>query len=462
MRMLAKMSSEAKASRNLSGRTASESKIFCDTLFEMLENSLNQMMTVEQTKAMNEVLIPFKMKELPLRKHHYGRFPTGGVRNWLVKRAYDLGFDVELHGQYDRFAKDWTFRNSDNRIDRIGKKYQWIAFHEIMGILADNYKYEDDSANEGSGGYELFHGTWQSFLRNINPSMIARAKSVDSENADDSREAEKQKWYKEEQFDNWEYSGTNESWASMIRDLPDPVSLIQKLDDDGIEWLTLNNSRSWDEPKDIGKEKHEYKLLKHDVFLAADAILVKQQDKEKAIQSLDGRVLWDGVEIPTDDWQYLVNREKYWSPAYKDVYRDRQGCSDSIDGLDVPYFYSCEKACGHIEGDSSGTIRNYSIPCRLLFEGMGMEYDSHDGQYLDKDGNIVAVTYGYDQILVKKEPLLRFLEQSGLAILWIVRGEKRVYISGGMGCQCVYAPCGVYYLDDNNVPEGVLRTYKRV
>ena len=81
------------------------------------------------------------------------------------------------------------------------------------------------------------------------------------------------------------------------------------MDDDGIEWLTLNNSRSWDEPKDIGKEKYEYKLLKHDVYLAADAILVKQQDKEEAILSLDGRDLWNGVELPTDDWQYLVNRE---------------------------------------------------------------------------------------------------------------------------------------------------------
>ena len=461
MRKLAKIMSEAKAIRNLSGRTASESKTIHDRLFETLENSFNQMMTIEQSKAMNEVLIPFKMKELPLQ-NHYCRFSTGEVRNWLVKRAYDLGYDANLHGNYDRFAKDWTFRNSDNRIDRIGKKYQWIAFHEIMGILADNYKYKDDDANNGAGGYELFHGTWQSFLRNINPSMIARVNNVDRDDPDDSREIEEQEWYKDEEFDNWKYSGTNESWASMVRDLPDPVSLIQKLDDDGIEWLTLNNSRSWDEPKDIGKEKYDHNLLKHDVFLAADAILVKRQDKERAIQSLDDRILWDGIEIPTDDWQHLVNREKYWSPAYKDVYRGRQGWSNSIEGLDVSYIYSCEKACGYIEGDCSGTIRNYSIPCRLIFEGIGMEYDSHDGQYLDKDGNLVAFTYGYDQILVKKEPLLQFLGQRGLAILWIVRGEKRVYISGGMGCQCLYAPCGVYYLDDNNVPEGVLKTYKRV
>ena len=54
---------------------------------------------------------------------------------------------MELHGRYDRFAKDWTFRHSEDRIDRVGKKYQWIAFYEIMGILSDNYKFKDDYAS---------------------------------------------------------------------------------------------------------------------------------------------------------------------------------------------------------------------------------------------------------------------------------------------------------------------------
>lgn len=462
MKELARIICKEKAVLILKRQKGPKEDSIKDTIFELLCNETEKLMSEEQKKALYDVMIPFKIRELPLKQHHYGRFPTEGVRNWIVKRAYELGFDVNLHGDYDRFAKDWTLHNYDNRIDRIGKKYQWIAFYEILGILADNYKYKDDYANEGSGGYELFHGTWQFFLRNINPSMIAKVKSVESEEADDSMVTEEHEWYNEEQFDNWKYSDTYESWASMIRDLPDPVSLIQKLDDYGTEWLTLNNSMSWDEPKDIGKEKYEYNLVKHDVYLAADAILVKQQDKEKVIQSLDGRDLWDGVNLPTDDGQHLVNREKYWSPAYKDAYRYRQGWANSLDGLDVPYYYSCEQACGHIEDDQSGTIGKYSIPCKLLFEGMGMEYDSHDGQYLDKDGKLVAFTYGHDQILVRKEPLLRFLEKSGLSILWIVRGEKRIYISGGMGCQCMYAPCGVYYLDDNNLPEGILRTYKRV
>lgn len=462
MKTLAVYYSEVKAREIINRRPLSNNNHFWDGLLKSIIESISRMMSEEQNKAMNEVLIPFKAKELTLSNHHFERFPTDGVRNWLVKRAYDLGFDVNLHGRYDRLAKEWTFRYSDKRIDRIGKKYQWIAFHEIMGILADNYKYEDDYANDGSGGYELFHGAWQSFLRNINPSMVAKERVVYTGLSGESVEGGDQKWYNEEQYTNWNYSGTDISWASMIRDLPDPVSLIQKLDDDGIEWLALNNSSSWDEPKDIGKEKYEIKLKKHDVSLFADAILVNQKDVESAIRSLEGRNLWEGVELSTDDWQYLVNREKYWSPAYQDVYRDSKGWSNTIKRLDVPFIYTCEQACGHIEGDCSGTISRYSIPCRLLFEGMGMEYDSQDGQYVDKNGNLLAVAFGYDLLLAKKEPLLRFLEQNELSILWIVRGEKRVYVSGGMGCLCEYDPCGVYYLDSNNIPGGVLNTYKRV
>lgn len=383
MKKLVRMVSEGKAVRELNGQTVP--KTYRDKLFDTLCQGIEKMMTEEQLMAMNEVMIPFYVKEIPLRKRYYRRFETNGVRNWLVKRAYEIGFDVELHGRYDRFAKDWTFRNSEGgRIDRVGKKYQWIAFHEIMGILSDNYKFNNDYANEGSGGYELFQGTWQSFLRNINPSMILREMVVDLGLSDNEDETGNQKWYRDEKYDNWNYSDSDEAWTSLLRDLPDPISMIQKVDDCGMEWLTLNNSNSWDEPKDIGVEKYHYKLKRHSVAIYIDAILVKLQDLEEAIRSLDNRNLWGEAEFPSDDWQYLINREKYWSPAFKNVYRSKDDWADSIKGLNVPFIYTSEKACGHIEGDKSGTIRSYSIPCRRLFEGLEMEYAAHDGRYIDK------------------------------------------------------------------------------
>ena len=455
--------SKYKARIILKKQTISNTNSVQDTLFEKMYKSLEQMMTEEQIKAVNEVIIPFYIKQLPLQPYRYSnRFPTDGVRNWLVKRAYELGFDVNLHGSYDSFAMKWTYRHSDDRIDRVGKKYQWIAFYEIMGILSDNYKIEDSYANDGAGDYELYHGAWQSFLRDINPSMIARDKNVSTESLDNKLIAEKNIWYNNESYENWDYSSSDESWVSLIDDLPDPVSMIQKVDDEGIDWLTLNNSASWNEPKYIGKEEYQYKLKKHTVSIYVDAILVKEKNIRQAIKSLCKKNLWGRFEAPFDDWQYLVNREKFWSPAYEDVYRSKTEWTNCIDEFDIPFMYTSEKACGHIEDDKSGTISQYSIPCKMIFEGLGMEYDVHDGQYLDKNGNVVAITYGYDQILVKKRPLLKLLHDNSLGILWIVRGVKRVYVSGGMGCLNECNPCGVYYLDDDENPDGFLKMYKRV
>lgn len=428
----------------------------------LLFGLIEKMLTEEQLRAINKVMIPFKIKQIPLSKHCYYRFPAEGVRNWLVKRVYELGYDADLHGHYDQFAKNWTFGHSENRIDRIGKKYQWIAFHEIMGILADNFKYEDSYANDGRGGYEIFHGPWQSFMRNINPSMIVRENSIDDCQYEDKTDIEPSEWYNEESFDNWNYSCSDESWTSMIKDLPDPKTMIQKIDDEGVEWLTLNNFKSWDEPKEIGKEKYEHKLKKHYVSLFVYALLVENKNLGKAVRDLDGRDLWGWVELPDDDWQYLVNREKFWSPAYKDVYRNSEDWDKTINGLNEPYICAYEQACGHIEGDTSGTISSYSIPCRKIFEGLGMEYDSQDGRYIDRGGRLIAFTNGRSRIFVRKEPLIDFLEKNGLAVLWIVRGEKRVFISGGMGCLSEHNPCGVYFLDLNKNPQGVLRSYKRV
>lgn len=109
------------------------------------------------------------------------------------------------------------------------------------------------------------------------------------------------------------------------------------------------------------------------------------------VKDLSGRNLWEGIELREDSWQYLFNREKYWSPAYKDVYRHDIDHYDSIKGLSVPFMYSSEKACGHIERDKSGTIEKYSIPCLFLFEELGMCYDSIDGRYVDSEGNLYCI-----------------------------------------------------------------------
>ena len=55
---------------------------------------------------------------------------------WVANRAFDLGWTKNI------FPNDTTIddnRIRGGRIERVGKKYQWIAFHELLARLADSF-----------------------------------------------------------------------------------------------------------------------------------------------------------------------------------------------------------------------------------------------------------------------------------------------------------------------------------
>lgn len=60
------------------------------------------------------------------------------LANVATKRVFEYGYDFELFGEYDNSVKMNEIRNI-NYIERIGKKYQWIATYELLAKLYDNY-----------------------------------------------------------------------------------------------------------------------------------------------------------------------------------------------------------------------------------------------------------------------------------------------------------------------------------
>ncbi len=64
---------------------------------------------------------------------------------WICNKAYGLGWDYNKHGKFDE-----VFHSRDcspSTIERIGKKYQWLAYHEYLCNLADNYHYDGMFSN---------------------------------------------------------------------------------------------------------------------------------------------------------------------------------------------------------------------------------------------------------------------------------------------------------------------------
>jgi hypothetical protein len=85
---------------------------------------------------------------------------------WIARRAIELGWTKE------RFPRDHNRGGEtrrSGRIERIGKKYQWIAYHELIARLADNFwlhlEYEEEPARRFDTPVDL------SFLRDFEPTL---------------------------------------------------------------------------------------------------------------------------------------------------------------------------------------------------------------------------------------------------------------------------------------------------
>lgn len=72
--------------------------------------------------------------------HSYANPPLKKKCRWFLHdRIQKLGWNVEDFQYYDNIISSYSFsRHNDNtKIDRYGKKYSWIAYYELAGILDD-------------------------------------------------------------------------------------------------------------------------------------------------------------------------------------------------------------------------------------------------------------------------------------------------------------------------------------
>jgi hypothetical protein len=77
----------------------------------------------------------------PLRDWNASGFDDRIARRYVLKRVLELGFDTTLD---DARRYDPRVGRSRPPIERLGKKYQWIALHEFLGFLSDHYHPKPD------------------------------------------------------------------------------------------------------------------------------------------------------------------------------------------------------------------------------------------------------------------------------------------------------------------------------
>ena len=408
---------------------------------------LKELLNEEQTNYLNDTVIPYFDRKLNIE-----HFNAWSIRYWIVKRVFELGYNKELHGEYDSSVRNYNdYSRHENKIERIGKKYQWIAFYEILATLADNYKLKDGWGSDSK--YEFYKGTWQNYLRNIDPAYITKNKD---ENEDKVGKIVKE-WWEDEGYFQWNHPDAE--WVQTTDDLIPPENIIQKQDTQGDEWLRLQYYITWREPKKIGKDQYEGR--RKEIWYMLQGYLVKKTEKQKIINYLTKQNFF-GRWMPenNDDFSSLFNREKFWSPAYLDTYKGNKKIWSPIRDTNYKVIVANESAKGLIESDKSGANQSYNIPCKFIFEGMGLQYAPIDGDLINLDGKIIVTNNSSRGILIKKKELMQFLEENNLDIVWTILGEKFSFIDSRQEESYFKAPCGIYYFE-NGLLKGEMNMYDR-
>jgi hypothetical protein len=400
--------------------------------------------------------------------------------NIVIKRIFDLGYNADIHGEYDHWMANRSVSRHDSINERIGKKYQWISMHELLAQLADNYKMRDDSSWPDKNEVN-FEGPWEPYVRDVDPSNTAICYTEEIPT--------------EQKYENWNVS--NNQWVKISEDLPDPKNLFLA---DKNKWVLLNGFYQWDEPKELGQEK--YSSPSKELFYILNSYFVPLEQYEVVSQWL-GKQNLGGRWLPEKGERYeLLNREFAWAPSFKffldsryfnglekhqlseektleEIVEEKPGLvlkvtngkDEIIDEIRIPpqKIYKKEKK---IIGDIFYTVTSRYLyererdlsdekklhcsikkPCLMLFEYFKLKYKKYENCLYTPTDELACVDLG-GKLYFRRDLMDIFLKANNLSFLWTLLGEKNIVKPdySGKRPHSKLTISGIYtYFSDNNI-----------
>ncbi len=353
----------------------------------------------------------------------WAQFKPNDLSNYACKLIFEkYGYNVEKHGLFDHHASS-DDRHS-NKIERIGKKYQWIALYEILARLADNHKMCDETIGWGDEqGYIYYQGPWHSHIRNIDPTML-------SENI---KKREGVTIPSVPFYSNWQESEAE--WLVSDKNLPNPVQLI-----DSNGFFTLEHHNSWQQPIPLGIDKQNFP--RKTLWYQIRSYFVVESEFDELVNWLQNQHFM-GRWLPESRGSGRVFcREYYWSPAYKDLDKPYYGGQEWQEILRERRNQYCEDVVASVlpttewhsweAPEDSGDSISFLAPRPIMFDGMKLNYSNLPGEWHDANGQIVCcdpsvTNRDVSTLIVQKSQFQQYLTDNKLKVVWTCLGRKEVH-----------------------------------
>ena len=353
----------------------------------------------------------------------------------------EYGYDPKVFALFDR--KNSSQDRSHSKIERIGKKYQWIAMYRIMARMMDKYP-EKDWSNEWS------HPILRA--RTIDPTIYTKNKSLNHQSK-----------YKLPDFD-ISTPKKDLKWLKVWKNMPKIKEYVLVTDEKGFEWVNLFSYNN------IMYEPDDDKFLIRDLWTFIQAYIVKKND----LSIVCNKLYYTGIEgrsfHENSDIYKVFFREFYWSSIYTKTVTDEYYKSfsffigyEKIDNIMIEPAYL---KYSHSEEDdlSFRSSINLLMPNEWLFKGLQLKYSNDTGVWINDKNEIVVLdnymfSSGHSALLVRKDYLLNYLNANGKVMFWPILTERMIR-SKKMGYANRTQNGGYAYMDERGIIHQKIRCYE--
>lgn len=381
-----------------------------------------------------EVVKPYR--ENPAEFSSEQAFDGNLARRWIMQRVTDLGWTVDRFGDFDRWVNYGHARDA-MKPERIGKKYQWLAYHELLARISDNFRLREDSWRVQSSKY---NGPWNFFRhgRDIDPSNLLTKTQAEM------WEPHSSTWWFPSDYTTWDEPPDEVDWIRKTTDLPEIKDIIEVVEPEGdSRWITLHGFFRWEQPTPPGEEHYEQK--RREIAYILNGYFIKKSDMDEVREWASHQAWWNRWMPESHESYEIFLGEFFWSPAFKDQdihYYSRQGWTRGNDDVIPAPILVANDEYGRSRGSFDCSIDEsifIDLPCHFLVEGMNLDWKGIEGSWFDPAGQLVGFdpsvkSPGPRTFLVRKDSLIEFLDANGLTLFWTVLGEKQT-IGGSMSHQ---------------------------
>lgn len=412
----------------------------------------------------------------------------------------DLGYTNEL----DKGNNHWGYdRSETKKVERIGKKYQWIAMHNILARVSDQCDIDTDYSETPK-----FEGPWEPFVRDFDPTLNFKLTKSDEipifDEISELKKATRDEHLKVDVSNIDSVSEWLDSDGIFFAEVPKALILS---DSNGTQWIRLSNYIC------SGREQLKAERLLTWSWLYA-YFVTEEQFEQFQVAATDRVDFSSSKGIGLDPQSYSVfNREYPWSPSC-----DLLNKSSSVESgvvLNMPeekeveqevlnvefleqYLKSLDADSNQVFSDqelnqhlfkkeivrkpvlkqigeiihasmnlvweseydaSKDNTLSMNVPCPMLIEQLHLHQADIDGLYYDSNEKIAAFDLNISQkesgVVLRKDLLDAFLKKNNLNLIWFVRASKELHSGEDLGILRYGDRSGAYFYNGTEITSNI-------